>query len=76
MNRILLVLGLCLLGTVFACGTPEEVANIEAAEDMEFTAGNEREMIQSEEGGRAGGGYLMPTNAEEDVELQTEQYPE
>ena len=76
MNRILVVAGLWLLGMACACGTPQEVANIEAAEDMEETAGNERMMVQSEEGGEAGGGYLMPPNAEEDVEMQNEPYPE
>ena len=47
MNRILVVTGLLLLGLVAACGTPEEVANIEAAEDAEWTVGNERSVVQS-----------------------------
>lgn len=76
MNRMLLVVGLCLLGMASACGTPEENANIEEAEAMEETAGNERTMIQAEEGGSAGEGYLMPPNAEEDVEMMNEPYPE
>ncbi len=76
MNRMLVVAGLWLLGMASACGTPEEVANIEAAEDMEQTSGDERMMVQSEEGDSAGGGYLMSPNAEEDIEMQNEPYPE
>jgi hypothetical protein len=33
-------------------------------------------MLQSEEGGSAAGGVLLPPNAEEDIEMQTEPYPE
>lgn len=76
MNRMLMVAGLWLLGIASACGTPEENANIEAAEEMEETSGNERMMVQSEEAGSAGGGYLMAPNAEEDIEMQNEPYPE
>ena len=72
MDRILLVAGLWLLGIASACGTTQEAANMEAEEEMEETSGDERMMVQSEEGG----GYLMPPNAEEDIEMQTEPYPE
>lgn len=75
MNRILLVVvSSLLLGLAAACGTPEEVAEMEAAEDMEWTAGNERSVLQSEEGGS--GGVLLAPNAEETVEMQNEPYPE
>ena len=47
MNRMLVVAGLLLFGIASACGTPEEVANIEAAEDAEWTMGNERAVVQS-----------------------------
>ena len=72
MNRMLVVAGLWLLGIASACGTPQGAANMEAEEEMEETSGDERMMVQSEEGE----GYLMPPNAEEDIEMQTEPYPE
>lgn len=75
MNRMLVVAGLLLFGIASACGTPEEVANIEAAEDAEWTMGNERAVVQSEEGGEVGG-YLASPNAEEDIEMANEPYPE
>lgn len=75
MNRMLMLAGLLLCGMLSACGTPEEVANIEAAEDAEWSAGNERAMVQSEEGGEVGG-YLASPNAEEDIEMANEPYPE
>jgi len=74
MNRILIVAGLLLLGVASACGTPEEVADMEAAEDMEWTAGNERSVVQSEQGGSEG--ILLAPNTEETVEMQNEPYPE
>ena len=43
------------------------------AEDMEQTAGDERAMIGAE-GGEVDG--MMAPNAEEDVEMETEPYPE
>lgn len=72
MNRMLVVAGLWLLGIVSACGTSQEAANMEAEEQMEQTSGDERMMVQSEERG----GPLMAPNAEEDVEMQTEPYPQ
>ncbi len=76
MIRILSVMGLVLL--VGACGTPEEVAAMEASEDAEETMGNERSMVEAQEGGdlEGGGGVFMPANAEEDVEMDTEPYPD
>jgi len=72
MSRMLVVAGLCFLGIASACGTPQGAANMEAEEEMEETSGNERMMVQSEEGE----GYLMSPNAEEDIEMQTEPYPQ
>ena len=73
MNRILVVSGLLLLGSACAGGSPEEVEQMEMAEDMEQTAGDEREMIGSEAGEVDG---MMAPNAEEDLEMETEPYPE
>ena len=73
MNRILVVAGLLLLGSACAGGTPEEVEEMEMAEDMEQTAGDERAMIGSE--GRGVDGMMDP-NAMEDVEMANEEYPE
>lgn len=73
MNRILLVAGLLILGSACAGGSPEEVEQMEMAEDMEQTAGDERAMIGSEGENMDG---LMAPNAEEDIEMETEQYPE
>jgi hypothetical protein len=73
MNRIVLVAGLLLLGIACAGGSPEEVQQMEMAEDMEQTAGDEREMMGSEAGEVDG---MMAPNAEEDVEMETEPYPE
>jgi len=73
MNRILVVAGLLLLGSACAGGTPEEVEQMEMAEDMEQTAGDERAMIGSE--AREVDGMMAP-NAEEDIEMETEPYPE
>jgi hypothetical protein len=46
---------------------------MEMAEDMEQTAGDERAMIGSEAGEVDG---MMAPNAEEDIEMETEPYPE
>ena len=73
MNRILLVVGLLILGSACAGGSPEEVEQMEMAEDMEQTAGDERAMIGSEGENMDG---MMAPNAEEDIEMETEQYPE
>ncbi|MGB5364839.1 MAG: hypothetical protein WBM75_04480 [Polyangiales bacterium] len=73
MGRILLVAGLLLLGIACAGGSPEEVEQMEMAEDMEQTAGDEREMMGSEAGEVDG---MMAPNAEEDFEMETEPYPE
>ena len=73
MNRILLMAGLLILGSACAGGSPEEVEQMEMAEDMEQTAGDERAMIGSEDDNMDG---LMAPNAEEDIEMETEQYPE
>ena len=73
MNRILIAAGLLLLGSACAGGTPEEVEQMEMAEDMEQTAGDERAMIGSE--AREVDGMMAP-NAEEDIEMETEPYPE
>ena len=73
MNRILMIAGLLLLGSACAGGTPEEVEQMEMAEDMEQTAGDERAMIGSE-GGEVDG--MMAPNAEEDIAMETEPYPE
>ena len=51
----------------------EEVARIEADEDMEETVGDERMMIGFE--GRNVDGMMDP-NAMEDVEMANEEYPE
>ena len=69
MNRVLMVAGLLLLGSACAGGSPEEVENMEMAEDMEQTVGDERMMIGSEDG-------MMAPNAEEDFEMESEPYPE
>jgi hypothetical protein len=73
MDRILVVAGLLLLGSACAGGTPEEVEQMEMSEEMEQTAGDERAMIGSEAGEVDG---MMAPNAEEDIETETEQYPE
>ena len=73
MNRILLVVGLLILGSACAGGSPEEVEQMEMAEDMEQTAGDERAMVGSEAGEVDG---MMAPNAEEDIEMETEPYPE
>jgi hypothetical protein len=73
MTRISMTAGLLLL--LGACNaTPEEQARMEWSEDMEETVGNERTMVQAEDGG--GEGVYYPPNAEEDVEMQSEPYPE
>ena len=76
MIRVASVMGLVLL--VGACGTPEEVAAMEASENAEETMGDERSFVEAEEGGdlEGGGGVFMPANAEEDVAMETEPYPE
>jgi hypothetical protein len=56
-----------------ATGSPGEVEQMERAEDLEETAGDERMMIGSE-GGEVDG--MMAPNAEEDIEMETEPYPE
>ncbi len=73
MNRVLMVAGLLLLGSACAGGSPEEVENMDMAEDMEETAGDERMMIGSEDGAVDG---MMAPNAEEDFEMESEPYPE
>jgi hypothetical protein len=73
MMRISMIAGLLfLLGACTA--TPEEQARMESSEDMEETVGNERTMVQAEDGG--GEGMYYPPNAEEDVEMQSEPYPD
>lgn len=56
-----------------ASGTPAEVEQMEAAEDMEQTAGDERAMVGGEPGEMGG---FMPPNAEEDLEMETKPYLE
>lgn len=73
MNQILMIAGLLLLGSACAGGSPEEIENMEMAEDMEQTAGDERMMIGSEDGMMDG---MMAPNAEEDFEMESEPYPE
>jgi len=73
MNRILMIAGLLLLGSACAGGSPEEVEDMEMAEDMEQTAGDERMMMGSEAGEVDG---MMAPNAEEDFEMESEPYPE
>ena len=73
MNRIVLVAGSLLLGSACAGSSPEEVEQMEMAEDMEETAGYEREIMGSEAGEVDG---MMAPNVEEDVEMETEPYPE
>ncbi|MBT8468246.1 MAG: hypothetical protein KJN97_05805 [Deltaproteobacteria bacterium] len=73
MNRILMIAGLLILGSACAGGSPGEVEEMEMAEDMEQTAGDERTMI-GEEDGMADG--MMAPNAEEDFEMESEPYPE
>ena len=69
MNRILMVVGSLLLGSACAGGSPGEVEEME----MEQTAGDEREMVGAESGEVDG---MMSPYAEEDVEMETEPYPE
>jgi hypothetical protein len=73
MNRIVAVGGFLLLVGACASGTPEEVEQMEAAEDVEQTVGDERAMVGGEPGEMGG---FMPPDAEEDVEMETEPYPE
>ena len=70
MTRIFVVAGLLLLGSACATGSPGEV---ERAEEMEQTVGDERAMIGSE-GGEVDA--MMAPNAEEDIAMETEPYPE
>lgn len=70
MNRIFVVAGLLFLGSACATGSPGE---IERAEEMEQTAGDERAMMGAESGEVDG---MMSPYAEEDVEMETEPYPE
>jgi hypothetical protein len=67
------VAGFLFLGSACAGGSPEEVEQMERSEDMEQTAGDERAMIGSETGEVDG---MMAPNAEEDIEMETEPYPE
>jgi len=73
MNRLFGAAGLLLLGFASACGTPEQVQRMEMQEDMEQTMGNERAAAAVEGDGMDG--YMGP-NAEEQVEMQTEPYPD
>jgi|GEM_PF-1562385 len=73
MNRFFVTVGLLLLGVASACGTPEQVQRMEMAEDMEQTMGNERAAAAAETDGMDG---FMGPNAEEQIEMQTEPYPE
>ena len=70
MNRFFVVAGLLLLGSACATGSPGEV---ERTEEMEQTAGDERAMMGAESGEVDG---MMSPYAEEDVEMETEPYPE
>ena len=69
MNRIWMVAGLLLLGSACAGSSPGEVEQME----MEETAGDERMMMGAEAGEVDG---MMSPYAEEDVEMETEPYPE
>ena len=73
MNRISMIAGLLLVGSACAGGSPEEVERMERAEDMEQTAGDERMMMGAEAGEVDG---MMSPYGEEDVEMETEPYPE
>lgn len=74
MNWIIgIVAGLLFLGSACAGGSPEQTAEMESAEEMEQTVGDEREMVGTNPGDMEG---WMPPNAEEDVEMETEPYPE
>jgi len=73
MSRIFIVAWWLMLGTVLACGTPEQVQRMEQEEDMEQTMGNERSAAAMD--GEGTDGFMGP-NAEEQVEMQTEPYPE
>jgi hypothetical protein len=73
MKHILVIAGLLLLGSACAGGSPEEAERMETAEDMEQTAGDERMMMGAEAGEVDG---MMAPNAEEDVEMESEPYPE
>ena len=69
MNRIFVVAGLLLLGTACAGSSPGEAEQVE----MEETAGDERAMMGAEAGEVDG---MMSPYAEEDVQMETEPYPE
>ncbi|MGB8332196.1 MAG: hypothetical protein WCE62_18880 [Polyangiales bacterium] len=73
MNHFAVALGLFLLAVASACGTPEQVQRMEMQEDMEQTMGNERSAAAAEGDGMDG---FMGPNAEEQIEMQTEPYPE
>ncbi len=73
MNQMFLAAGLSIVGAVSACGTPQQVQRMEEEEDMEQTMGNERSAAAMD--GEGTDGFMGP-NAEEQVEMQTEPYPE
>ncbi|MGD8608537.1 MAG: hypothetical protein PVH21_14665 [Myxococcales bacterium] len=74
MNRIMgIMAGLSLMGSACAAGSPGEATEMESAEQMEQTEGDERSMEGTNPGEMEG---WMPPNAEEDVEMETEPYPE
>jgi len=73
MNRFTVVAVVLLLGSACTGGSPEEVARIEAAEDMEETVGDEAAMVGSNPDDMEG---LVPPNSEETIEMESEPYPE
>jgi hypothetical protein len=74
MNRIVgIVAGVLFLGSACAGSSSEGAAEIERSEEMEQTAGDERALVGTNPGEMEG---WMPPNAEEDVVMETEPYPE
>lgn len=77
MRRIVgIVAGLLLIGSACAGSSPGEggeAAQMERAEQIEQTEGDERAMVGTNPGDMEG---WMPPNAEEDVEMETEPYPQ
>ena len=77
MNRIVgIMVGSLIMGSACAGSSPGEAgeaAQVEKAEQIEQTEGDERAMVGTNPGEMEG---WMPPNAEEDVEMETEPYPE
>ena len=77
MNRIMGIIGgLLLMGSACAGSSPGEAGEgteVQSAEQIEQTEGDERSMEGTNPGEMEG---WMPPNAEEDVEMETEPYPE